>query len=106
MPTLRQPLLCLIALFAAGFSIAIAASGQETPSATATSPNGQITLQLFAADGADDDMRFAVDFHGKGLIAASKLGLEFAGQPALGPGMRKTGEQPESVDESYTIPVG
>ncbi len=55
---------------------------------------------------AGDDLRYAVEFHGKGLIAASKLGLELAGQPALGPGMRKTGEQPESKDESYTIPVG
>ncbi|MGH9605311.1 MAG: glycoside hydrolase family 97 protein, partial [Terracidiphilus sp.] len=40
------------------------------------------------------------------LIAESALGLNLKGQPALGPGMRLTGSQPEAVDESYTIPVG
>jgi alpha-glucosidase len=106
MPTLRQLLLCLFAVFAAGSLIPKIAQSQEAPSTTVTSPNGQITLELFAADGADGDLRFAVDFHGKRLIAASKLGLDLAGQPPLGPGMRKTGEQPESADESYSIPVG
>ena len=71
-----------------------------------TSPNGQITLRLFAEDGAANGLRYTVDFHGKPLLVASKLGLDLVGQPALGPGMRKTGEQPESADDTYTLPVG
>jgi len=51
-------------------------------------------------------LRYAVEFHGKRLMAESKLGLDLVGQPALGPGMKTTAAQPSSVDESYTIPVG
>ena len=61
------------------------------------------------ADGgkaAADDLRYAVEFHGKRLMEAAKLGLDLVGQPALGPGMHLTGTQPESADETYTIPVG
>jgi alpha-glucosidase len=77
-----------------------------TAAAAVTSPNGQITLRLFAGDGANNGMRYMVDFHGKPLLVASKLGLDLVGQPAVGPGMRKTGEQPESADDTYTLPVG
>jgi alpha-glucosidase len=51
-------------------------------------------------------LRYAVEFHGKRLMAESKLGLDLVGQPALGPGMKTAAAQPSSVDESYTIPVG
>ncbi len=39
-------------------------------------------------------------------MESAKLGLDLVGQPALGPGMHLTGSQPESADETYTIPVG
>jgi alpha-glucosidase len=78
---------------------------ESTPSATATSPNGQITLQLFAAEDSGD-LRYAVQFHRKVLMMPAKLGLEIAGQAPLGPGMHKTDEQAESNDERYTVPVG
>ena len=83
-----------------------------------TSPNGQIALLLFDAAARDasgqpapespapNGLRYAVEFHGKRLMAESKLGLDLVGQPALGPGMKTTAAQPSSVDESYTIPVG
>jgi alpha-glucosidase len=106
MPALRKRLVSAIAFSALGFLFSQTAAAQEAASATVTSPNGQIALKLFAADGAGGDLRYAVEFHGRQLMAASKLGLELAGQPALGPGMRKTGEEPKSADESYTIPVG
>ena len=113
MSALRVTLLCLPAVFGATL---LAAQGSEKPSVSISSPNGQITLLLFdAAPGAGGQtptatpatgLHYAVEFHGRQLIAASKLGLELAGQTALGPGMRTTGAQTASVDESYTIPVG
>ena len=55
---------------------------------------------------ATDDLRYAVEFHGKRLMDSARLGLELVGQPALGPGMHLKATQPESVDQTYTIPVG
>ena len=82
-----------------------------------SSPNGQITFLLFdaatppeagtqAAQDTPPGLRYAVEFHGKQLMAVSALGLEIQGQPTLGPGMRSTGAQTGSFDETYTIPVG
>jgi len=80
--------------------------------ATVTSPNRQITLELFEKSGPGPALSYRIDFHGKRLIEQSALGLGLAGQGEAGPlnlpglGVRKTGEQRESVDETYTIPVG
>ncbi|MGD0479223.1 MAG: glycoside hydrolase family 97 protein [Terracidiphilus sp.] len=107
MPTLRHAGVSLLALLvAAGILSAQTSENAGTAAAEATSPNGQITLRLFAEDGAGNDLRYTVDFHGKPLFAASKLGLDLVGRPVLGKGMRKTGEQPESADDIYTLPVG
>ena len=73
---------------------------------TVWSPNGQITFELFGADGASNDLRYSVQFHGKQMMEPARLGLQIEEQPELGPGMHKTGEQAENADESYTIPVG
>jgi alpha-glucosidase len=95
------------AVFLASAFLAVQAQGNgEAAAATASSPNGQITLRLFGADGASNDLRYAVEFHGKQMMEPARLGLVIEGQPELGPGMHKTGEQVESADESYTIPVG
>ncbi len=97
---------------------AVAAQGSDVPSVHVSSPNGQITLLLYdaapaahagpanAETPAAGDLHYAVEFRGKQLIAESRLRLEFAGQPALGPGMHKTNVQTGSADETYTIPVG
>jgi len=107
MSTLRRAGVGLLVLLAAaGSANAQASEPLSLPSADVTSPNGQITLRFFAADGLANDLRYTVDFHGKPLFVASKLGLDLVGQPVLGEGMRKTGEQPESADDTYTIPVG
>ncbi|MDE3188582.1 MAG: glycoside hydrolase family 97 protein [Acidobacteriota bacterium] len=115
MSALRVTLLCLPAVLGAAL---LSAQSSERPSLSVTSPNGQIALLLFdslpSKDGgqaptgppAASGLHYAVEFHGKPLIAASRLGLELAGNTALGPGMRKTGAQTGSVDEGYTIPVG
>jgi len=108
MSTLRTTLLCLIACIALG---TVTAQSNDAAATKVTSPNGQITLLLFDAAASGDasaggGLRYAVEFHGKRLMDSSQLGLALAGQPALGPGMHKTGMQPESVDDTYTIPVG
>jgi len=102
MSTLRHAGVCL--LFVAA-EILNAQPGDPGPAAV-TSPNGQITLQLYSAGTAGNDLRYTVDFHGQPLFAASKLGLDLVGQHALGPGMRKTAEQAESADDTWTLPVG
>ena len=114
MITLRTTLLGLISI-----SVAVtltAQTGAANP-VKVSSPNGQITLLLFdagAASGAEtvgeksasNELRYAVEFHGKRLMEAARLGLDLVGQPALGPGMHLASSQPEKVDETYTIPVG
>lgn len=104
MPTLRA---VLIGLLASSSVALLPAQSNNVPSMKVTSPNGQITLLLFdAAPVKGGDLHYAVEFHGKQLIAESKLGLELTGQLELGPGMHKISAQTGSVDESYTIPVG
>jgi alpha-glucosidase len=115
MTYLRATLLCMLALIA---SITATAQVTDEAAAKVTSPNGQITFLLFTgaatADGGQaaqespvpQGLRYAVEFRGKRLIAESQLGLELAGQPALGPEMRRTGTETGAVDKSYTIPVG
>jgi alpha-glucosidase len=108
MSKLRPAGVCLL-FVATGFLSAQSPGNAETAAATVTSPNGQITLQLYSAGAAssnNNDLHYTVDFHGKPLFVASKLGLELAGQPVLGADMHKTGEQAESADDTYTLPVG
>lgn len=100
MPISRAGTLCLLGLLAVETAVA------QTGTSQVTSPNGQITITLLPAGASNGDLRYAVDFHGKRLIDASKLGLEIEGQPALGPGMRQTSSKTDALDESYTIPVG
>jgi len=103
------PLVFLLALAAGAYATA---QNNSTPAATVSSPNGQITLLLFAAQpGAPKDseaagLRYAVEFHGKRLLEESKLGLELAQAPELGDGMQPAGAENSSVDQSYSIPVG
>ena len=76
------------------------------------SPDGQIVFILGDATASQalepgvNDLRYAVDFHGKWLMDESVLGLKLEGQPALGPGMKQVRVQTGQHDESYTIPVG
>lgn len=106
---IRSVLVCLFAL-----STAAGLSAQDNANPTkATSPNGEITFLLFAAQTASPGeapsapaLQYAVDFHGKRLMDRADLGLTFVGQPELGPGMHVVATQPESADETYSIPVG
>jgi len=79
-------------------------AGWKSSPVSVISPDGQIALEL--SDIGAAGLVYSVEFHGKRLIAESKLGMELAGQPPLGPWMKLTGTQTESANESYTIPVG
>ena len=110
MSIMRATLVCLLALPASG--ILTAQTGSADP-VKVTSPNGEITILLFDAgvqtgkmDQPADGLRYAVEFHGKRLMEPARLGLDLVGQSALGPGMHILATQPESVDETYTIPAG
>jgi len=114
MPTLRAILPCFLALFTTA-NLA-AQTGNANP-VKVTSPSGEIAVLLFDAgtpDGspvregmqATDDLRYAIEFHGKQLMESARLGLDLVGQAALGPGMRLKASQPEDIDETYSIPVG
>ena len=115
MSTLRATFSCLIALFFAGVAVA---QGNVASPVKVSSPNGQIALLLFDAGTAQSSgegaaaepqtagLSYAVEFNGQRMLEQARLGLELAGQPALGPGMHLKATQPESADETYTIPVG
>ncbi len=95
------------------FAAAISAQGGSSSPVKVSSPNGQITVTLsenIIARGRNASptphLQYAVDFHGKRLMDSADLGLKIVGQPDLGPGMHLVGSQPESANETYTIPVG
>jgi alpha-glucosidase len=116
MSHLRATLLCVLASFAVPLGVAQPSVPEPVK---VTSPDGAIAFLLWdsAADPAAGaqtpeashapaGLRYAVEFHGRPLIAESQMGLELEGQAALGPEMRLTGARPESVDQSYSIPAG
>jgi len=95
-------------LFVCGCVVATAqgiATQQSSP-VSVVSPNGQIAIELSDAGQGRTGLEYSVQYRGMPLIAASKLGLDLAGQRPLGPGMRLAGMQSENADETYTIPVG
>ncbi|MGB6688652.1 MAG: glycoside hydrolase family 97 protein [Terracidiphilus sp.] len=128
----RAAFVCLIALFAVGV---VSLQAQEQIPLKVTSPNGQIALLLWEAAETSpattanqpaplsSGLRYAVEFHGKRLIEESPLGLELAPPPAsekkkkgapaetadqltLGLGMHRVATRNDTVDETYSIPVG
>ena len=112
---LRPALFSLLLLFGLEAANAAAtAQAKPIPPAQATpaspiqvaSPNGQIVFFLYEAQPSQSPLRYSVEFHGKPLIAKSNLGLDITGQPAFGPGMKSTGAQTSTADETWSIPVG
>jgi alpha-glucosidase len=108
MPRFRFLLICLLGSIFAGNSFA---QSLDTRLRVA-SPDGQIVFILGDAKASQalepgvNDLRYAVDFHGKWLMDESVLGLKLEGQPELGPGMNQVSVQTGQHDETYTIPVG
>jgi alpha-glucosidase len=108
MPRFRFLLICLLGSIFAGNSFA---QSPDTRLRVA-SPDGQIVFILGDAKASQalepgvNDLRYAVDFHGKWLMDESVLGLKLEGQSELGPGMNQVSVQTGQHDETYTIPVG
>ncbi|MGA2728030.1 MAG: glycoside hydrolase family 97 protein [Terracidiphilus sp.] len=100
---------CLLTFLVAANSLA---QSPAVPRLKVASPNGQIVFILGdtkasqALEPGVNDLRYAVDFHGKWLMDESVLGLKLEGQPTLGPGMKQLQVQTGQHDETYAIPVG
>jgi alpha-glucosidase len=99
--------------FALVFVTAGSAQSDKATAVTATSPNGQIVFQLSegtvrtpGSASPSPVLEYTVQFHGQRLMDSASLGIKIAGQPDLGPGVRLIASEPESQDESYSIPVG
>ena len=96
----------------AGLGVSCFAQGTEVPRLKVTSPNGELVFILGDAKASQalnpgvNDLRYAVDFHGKWLMDESVLGLKLAGQSPLGPGMLQSHVQTGRRDDTYTLPVG
>ena len=95
MPALRPAGVCLL-FVAAALLRAQSPANADLAAATVTSPNGQITLRLYSAGAASNDLRYTVDFHGKPLFVASKLGLDL--RRAAGAGSRHAQDRRSSRD--------
>ena len=80
-------------------------SPRPTARSCSSSPSSAVRSR-HAISASVNDLRYAVDFHGKWLMDESALGLKIEGQPALGPGMKQVHAESGQHDESYTIPVG
>jgi alpha-glucosidase len=104
---------CAIFIFSA-FAVA---QDSQSNSLRVASPNDQVVLILSTGpEKAEpmpgpprppaDNLRYAVEFHGKRLIEDSVLGMKLQNPAPLGPKMRQVNAQKNSVNESYTIPVG
>jgi alpha-glucosidase len=107
-----KPAKILVACFLLNF-VAIAFShAQNSAELRVASPDGNVVFVLSTgptgnhADAKQNNLRYAVDYRGKSLLAESALGLKLQGSSALGPGLHRTVAHPGQHDETYTIPVG
>src|SRR5689334_6019685 len=71
------------------------------PAQTLSSPDGQVRISFSGAP-----LTYSVSYRGKAVIARSAMGLEFAGQPPLGPNAAIADSQPGKISETYSVPAG
>ena len=77
-----------------------------------TSPDHQITMRFAvktpgdAAGGAEGQLVYSVDFHGKPTFEDSTLRLELANQPPLGAAVHIAGTTPGSGTDDYHLVAG
>ena len=88
-------------LLLAAWLLTLSAVAQKT--LTLRSPGGQLTYRFHLTPQAPV---YAVDFHGKPVVAESPLGLEFQQGGAWGAGLRQLSARQLAVDEYYSLPVG
>ncbi len=80
--------------------VSVCASGAPV----VTSPNGQITVLL--ETNSSGALEYQVQYKGKALIGASRLGLDPVGQPALGDKVRVAAVRTGEIQETYSMPHG
>jgi alpha-glucosidase len=83
-------------------TLSTAAAGAQQP-LRVTSPDGRTVVSVQTTDGG---LFYSVDRDGKKLMTPSRLGFEFRGAPPLRDGLRITGSQRDSADETWTQPWG
>ncbi len=89
-----------------------ARSHAQTNTLEVTSPDHQISLRFAvkpatnAAAGADGQLVYSVEFHGKLAFEDSALRLELANQPPLGATVHVTGTTPGSGVDDYRLVAG
>lgn len=69
-----------------------------------TSPNGQIAVSVETTNSGA--LTYQVQYKGKALLAASRLGLDTAGQTAMGERVRIAAVRPGEIQETYSMPHG
>lgn len=80
-------------------AFAVLATGQSVKS-----PGGQLSMRFEITQAGQ--LTYAVDLHGKPLIAASALKLDLQGQRPLGANVRLAGSQASSGEENYRLVTG
>lgn len=80
-------------------AFAVLAAGQSVKS-----PGGQLSMRFEITQAGQ--LTYAVDLHGKPLIAASALKLDLQGQRPLGANVRLAGSQASSGEENYRLVTG
>ena len=76
-------------------------------SATVSSPDGKIKVDITTAGGKDQkSLEYSVSFNGKPLINGSSLGISFKGKDNLSSNMKIVETKSISKDEKIKIPIG
>lgn len=96
-------LACLAILFSLLCSIAPADPESVAGELSVASPDGAIRLTFSLEAGGP---RYSVNYRGKPLLAASRLGFELTDAPSLGSGFDLLGSSRQSVDETWEQPWG
>lgn len=88
-------------VLATSASLACGSAAQEP--LQVASPDGRTVVTVGTQNGA---LVYQVARDGHALLTPSRLGFEFRGAPALWDGLRITGSQRDSADETWTQPWG
>ena len=91
----------LIGIAMAAWTMAVVAQPVAAADLQVASPDGKIVVRF-----APETLRYRIDYQDRPVIAASRLGLELDGQPALQDGFRVVSATPDSHDETWTPVCG
>jgi alpha-glucosidase len=84
-------------------------AGGDTPARpAATSPDGQIRIELFLAErgGGQASPAYSILFRGRPVVLQSRLGIDLAGGQGLGHNSMIEGVRTRTINETYTLYPG